>query len=156
VTLVEVLIASAIVGMTAVAALRATSGTALARVRAADRATATTLADGLMNEILAKPYADPDGAGLLGYEAGESSADKSTFDDVDDYNGWNESPPRDPTGSTIAGLSGWSRSVQVVRVSPTSLGQTSLTETGAKRVTVTVRRGATTVATRVAVKTEAP
>jgi hypothetical protein len=75
---------------------------------------------------------------------------------VDDFNGWSESPPKDRDGTAMSELSGWTRSVAVVWVSSANLSTVSVTETGVKRVTVTVAKGSMTLATRVAIKVRAP
>ena len=57
----------------------------------ARQALAVALAEDLMEEILGRPFDDPDGTGsVLGVDAGEVSADRTTFDNVDDYDGHNE------------------------------------------------------------------
>jgi len=50
---------------------------------------ALAIAESYLDEILARPVADPDGAG------GETRA---TFDNVGDYHGLSDSPPRDQNG----------------------------------------------------------
>ena len=50
------------------------------------------VAEGYLDEILARPVADPDGS-----EAGETRA---TFDDIGDYAGLSDSPPQDQDGAT--------------------------------------------------------
>lgn len=57
----------------------------------------------------------------IGVDGGETSADKTTFDDIDDFNGWKESPPLDPMMRVIPGFSVFSTSVAVRYVSPTTL-----------------------------------
>ncbi len=49
---------------------------------------AATLAEALMEEILSKPYADPQGATTLGPDAGETS--RTLYDNMDDYHGHTE------------------------------------------------------------------
>lgn len=56
----------------------------------ARRTIASSLASGIMEEILAKPFADPDGAGDVGPEYDEVS--RSDFDNIDDYHGYEEEP----------------------------------------------------------------
>lgn len=75
----------------------------------------------------------------LGPDAGESAADKRTFDDVDDFQGWSESPPQDPVLRAVAGLSGWQRTVSVGYV--TAALAASGSPTDYKRVTVCAQRG---------------
>ncbi len=51
---------------------------------------ATVLAQDLLEEILALPYDDPDGASALGPEVPETS--RLSFDNADDFHGYTESP----------------------------------------------------------------
>lgn len=51
--------------------------------------------------------------GALGVDAGETASDKRTFDDVDDFDGWTESPPQDPVMRPLAAFATYSRSVAV-------------------------------------------
>jgi MSHA pilin protein MshD len=114
------------------------------------------LADGLIWEIMTKDYQDPSLPTLvLGPELGETS--RSQYDDVDDYNGLVESPPQNKDGTTIPNLTNWTRSVLVEWVDPNNVtGAASLTETGCKRITVTVKFRSATLATATAVRTNAP
>jgi Tfp pilus assembly protein PilV len=50
---------------------------------------AVALGQAMMEEILARPFSDPNGASAAGPESGESSRDK--FDNIDDYHGYAES-----------------------------------------------------------------
>lgn len=79
----------------------AVSATAVAGVLSAARAqgaatgdlTSTQdLARELMEEISAKPFADPDGPGVIGPDLGEN--DRVVFDNVDDYHGYADTPER--------------------------------------------------------------
>jgi len=49
----------------------------------------------------------------LGADAGETSTDKTTFDDIDDFDGWSESPPQDPVGRPVSSITGFERTVTV-------------------------------------------
>jgi hypothetical protein len=93
---------------------------------------------------------------VFGIESGETASSKANYDDVDDFNGWTESPPQDRDGNVMPEFTGWQRSVSVVWVSPTNLSTVSATETGVKRITVTVSKNSVTLATRVAIKVKAP
>jgi MSHA pilin protein MshD len=57
---------------------------------------ALAVAEAYLDEILARPVADPDGGETGGAEAGETRA---TFDDLQDYAGLSDSPPRDQNGN---------------------------------------------------------
>lgn len=76
----------------------------------------------------------------LGTDAGENPADKKTFNDIDDFRGWTESPPTDPLQRALPGLAGYQRSVTVSYVKPDL--SVSTTTTDFKRVTVCAERPA--------------
>ena len=71
----------------------------------------------------------------IGVDGGETSADKTTFDDIDDFNGWKESPPRDPMMRVIPGFDAFSSSVAVRYVNTATLAPTGGT-TDFKQVSV--------------------
>jgi MSHA pilin protein MshD len=135
-TLVEATFSLVIVAIMMSAAL-ATLGTA-ARSRNNQQETlrGITLARRLMSEIVSKSYQQANFVtATLGPELGETRA---TFNDVDDYAGYSDSPPVDSSGSAIAGYTGWTRSVEVKWVdASTLLPVTVQAETGVKRITVT-------------------
>ena len=137
-TLIECVGASIILAVIAVAAVRAAAGAATAQALSSRRVTATMLAESLLGEIERKPYSDPSTQATLGRDAGESATDKTTFDDVDDYDGWTESPPRDSTGNEIDGMSDWTRKVAVVWSDMGPLIPERGGDTGLKSVTVSV------------------
>lgn len=72
--------------------------------------------------------------GALGVDAGENAADKRTFDDVDDFDGWTESPPQDPVMRPLTADSMYTRTVAVRYVN--SSFQVSAAPTDLKQVTV--------------------
>jgi MSHA pilin protein MshD len=139
-TLVEAAVSCIIVAVMLSAAL-ATSGAARAREqKAIDRQRGLFLAQSLMAEILDEAYVDPGALPLFGPEAAEVGHARSTFNDVDDYDGLNDSPPKDASGVAISGYSRWARTVAVHWVTPGNLNTTSLTETNLKKITVTVTK----------------
>jgi hypothetical protein len=97
------------------------------------------LADSLMAEILATSYSDPSGTAVFGLESGET-APRVNFDDVDDFNGWNSSPPKAADGTIIPDRTGYRQRVTVERVVPTNPTQVTSgsTDQGAKRICVTI------------------
>jgi prepilin-type N-terminal cleavage/methylation domain-containing protein len=156
-TLVEAMMSMLIVSILLVAAMRATGGSGLVQYRSAERTTARLLADGLMNNILALKYEEPTSSPAFGPEGGESTISKVGWDDVDDFNGWTESPPQDADGNVMTDLAGWDRTVLVERLTATTNPwQTVGTETGVKRITVTVHHNGRVAATRVAIRTKSP
>lgn len=154
-TLIEAVVCTFVVGVLVVAAMRVSGFTQVAQYRASERATARQLADGLMSDILQMRYQDPGLLPLFGIELTELLTSKAGYNDVDDFNGWSESPPQDRDGNRVVGFTGWQRGVAVAWVNPNDPTQTSLVETGVKRITVTVKHNGAVLATRVAVKTNA-
>jgi MSHA pilin protein MshD len=155
-TLFEAVCACLVVSILMVSAMRAAGITAKYQFATADRARARFLANQLMTDILSTSYQDPNVTPLFGVEAGETTSSKVNYDDVDDFNGWTESPPQDRDGNAMTELTGWQRSVSVAWVSTTNLSSISSSETGVKRITVTVSKNGATLATRVAIKVNAP
>jgi Tfp pilus assembly protein PilV len=137
ISLIEVTIASILVGTILAASMRTAGSVLRFRSQSSDAARAALLADDLLNEIIAMPYVDPNEDAVFGYETSES-AGRSAFDDVDDYNSWSESPLVLKTGAALTGYSGWSRSVVVGYVLRTDPSQSSGSDQSLKRVTVTV------------------
>lgn len=71
---------------------------------------ATAIAEGYLDEILARPVDDPNG-GETGGAEGEARAN---FDDVKDYSTIvGESPPRDANGNVLAGMNDYSVTVTI-------------------------------------------
>ncbi|HET6879534.1 MAG TPA: hypothetical protein VFI31_05245, partial [Pirellulales bacterium] len=146
--------AALIVGLSLVASLRAVRSSITGQRGAAETEKAGFLATAMMSEIKELSYQNPTTPVLFGPEAGETG--RKTFNDVDDYNAWSESPPQNPDGSNLPDLNGWTRKVAVAWVSPTNVTQTSATESGAKLITVTVLHNNVVRATRVGVRTNVP
>ncbi len=87
-TLPEVLIASAILAFTVAAVSHAIVAGQMATYAALHDARAIGLAETLLDEVLALPYDDPDGASAAGPESGES--DRHDFDNLDDYHAYSQ------------------------------------------------------------------
>lgn len=154
-TLIESVVACAIVGGLLVSVLGAVATAAAAQRRLADTVRGELIAEDLLAEVLIHRYEDELLAGVaFGPESGETGANRAKFDDVDDFNGWSESPPVDRDGAAINGFSGWARTVQVEWVDPATL-VVSPTEKLVKRVTVTVSRSGIQVARAVGFRTTA-
>lgn len=123
----EALLATAILAM-AIFAVTMPFATAAASEQLDGRqALSTALAQEMMEEILAKPFDDPQGASTPGPETGETT--RSRFDNIDDYHGYNETPGHiaDGSGTVITGAAaaGLSRHVtaEYVYVSGQDTGQ---------------------------------
>ena len=146
-TIVEATVSMVIVSVMLVAALRTVAMARISQRSLADRSRGEQLGVDLINEILAQSYMDAVDLDVFGLEVGKSSANRSQFSDVDDYNGWSESPPQDRSGNALAGLTGWSRSVKVQWADPTTWAPSAQSNTGLKLITVSVSNQGKPVAT---------
>jgi hypothetical protein len=130
-----------VVSLLLVAALQTVAAARSGEYKLAERNRALLLAQDLMAEILQQAYADPAyGPGSFGLGADEVTGNRSLFDDVDDYDGWQASPPQNKDGSVIPWATGYKQAVSVMWVVSGSLSTRSLAETGIKRIEVTVER----------------
>lgn len=137
ITLIESAISIVLVGVVLVGALQTVGSARKGQRIMADRARGQQLALDLMNEILTQDYSAVGESRVFGLEPGKSDANRSQFTDVDDYNGWTESPPADRSGNPLIGASDWTRSVTVVWADPTTWAPTPQSDTGLKLITVT-------------------
>ena len=128
-TLIEVIIFIVVVGAGLAGILAISTNVAKSSADPMVRKQAMALADSILEEILQKEYADPDGV------SGETTRD--TMDDVDDYNGKDKTLFSD-WPSTLS-----SYAVAIV-VTPATLG--SAPTLAVKQVTVTVTGGSNVVA----------
>ena len=150
---VETIFSILLVGGVMVAALHSIGASVTGRKFSDGRARGQFLADSLMTEILAQAYQDEDNAGLLGLETGEADVHRNKFDDVDDYRGHTDSPPKHRDGNAINGFSNWSRIVTVNRADLQAPNTALISESGLKRIKITVKHNNVPVATLVAFKT---
>lgn len=155
VTLVEVLLATVVVGVMMAGAIATVSASQRAAKSGSDTLFAQQLAQDLLEEIMRQAYSDStDTAAVNGPTASESATgNRSLFNDVNDYKSWSETPPVQKDGSAIAGSGGLTRSVVVDFLMPGSLGSVSVTDQGIARIAVKVKRGGATLATAVGVRT---
>ena len=156
-SLVEVAISSLLVGVVLVASMRVTGQALMVQRDRAEMSTAAFLAEGLLSEILLLPYMEPgQTSSPIGRGGDESSSDRRTLDDVDDYHGHVESPPRSKENLELPGFQGWERAVVVQWINPANLTQALGSESGVKRVTVQVSRNGQRLATAVGIRSNAP
>lgn len=149
-SLIEVVISLLIVAGLLIAALNTLGATRTGQVKLRDQLQAQMLAQQLLAEILQQQYAEPD-ISILGVDSGETplAGNRSAFDDVDDYDGLVESPPSDRLGNAVTTstmVGDWKRQTSVKWVEPTAPSVVVSSESGLKRITVTVSRGDTPLA----------
>lgn len=146
-TLIEVVLAMVVLGMLLGSVAQGVAFSVRMQRSTAERVRGEILANDLLELVIALPYGEPDGSVTIGTDAGELPADRTTFDDIDDFDGWNESPPLHADGLPRTDLTGWERSVVVVWVTLGATETAALGETGVKKVTVTVTHLGKKVAT---------
>ena len=152
-TIIEATLATLIVAVAGIAALTSATKSITNRARVADRVKAQQLAMDLMSEILQQAYQDPVQPPVFGLEPGESPTCRAAWNDVDDYNGWTESPPQTKAGTVIPDTMGLTRSVLVQWADPTTMFPTTTANTGIKLITVTVTRSSLVLASVSAYRT---
>lgn len=124
-TLIELVVSIVIIGIAVSAVLLPMN---LTTARSADpmiQHQAVAIAEAYMEEIILRPFADPDGT--------DGETDRNLFDDVDDYDGLNDASTGDQSGTVIAGLESYTVTVDVVG---TALN--GISSANSKKVTVTV------------------
>lgn len=88
VTLIETLIASAILAFAVAAISQSISAGQMQTYAALNQMRGMALVEAMMEEIQSLPYADPEGATTAGPDAGETS--RALFDNSDDFHGYTE------------------------------------------------------------------
>jgi type II secretory pathway pseudopilin PulG len=155
-TLAESAVATVVVGVMLGAAIHTVGASRTGQLWNSEKLRALALASALMSEVTDSYYKDPAAAvALFGPETGEMHTARTGLNDVDDYNALNDAPPKARDGTALPNLSAWRRTVTVSWVSPASPGTTSLSETGVKRIAVTVYRGSAKLAELVAYRAAA-
>ncbi|MCL4743329.1 MAG: type II secretion system GspH family protein [Phycisphaerales bacterium] len=152
-SLVEVVVAILVLSALLAASINTVVASAAMQRHTADRARARVLALDLLNEARGHPYDDPTQGSGNGPGADEVTGTRALFDDVDDFNGWSASPPQRTDGSVIPGFEGWTRACTVEYVSLADPNTAVGSDSGVKRITVTVHRGKQPMATAVALRT---
>jgi len=137
-TLIEVVLAMVVLGMLLGSVAQGVSLSIRMQRSTAERVRGELLATDLLELIIVLPYSDPDTGTDIGPDAMELPGDRTTFDDIDDFDGWHESPPQDAGGVVREDLVGWARTVAVEWVTLGATDSAQVVETGVKKVTVTV------------------
>ncbi len=114
-TLMEVVISSLLVGTVLVTSLASTASWRRYHVENREREIANRLAEELVSEMMCAAYIDPDQSSpqAFGLDSGESIANRSTWDDVDDYHDQTETTLRDKFGILIPDAIGYLRTTTI-------------------------------------------
>ena len=137
-SLIEAVISMSIVSVMMVSALQMVGAAARTKQIQSSQRKGPALARDLMSEILPNAYVEPDDTPVFGPESGETDDTRLAFDDVDDYHGWSSTSLQSKDGTALVNVTGWKREVEVVYVDPGNISNVSGTDTGLKRITVTV------------------
>jgi prepilin-type N-terminal cleavage/methylation domain-containing protein len=140
-TLVEVLIATVLVGLALAALVAANSSLTIANDAGSDLSTAEFLIEQIREMTTMLPVADPntDTWDVLGPEAGETTA---TYDDVDDFDNAVFTPPINANRLPLTPYATFNQQVTVQKVNPTDFTQVVADAHGSSfiRITVTVNQ----------------
>lgn len=139
ITLAETVVSTLIVGLVLVSTIQIVGPIIRSGSVMADKAIAANLANELSEEIGSKLFQEPAAADVdsLGADFGET---RSTYDDIDDYQGMTNTPPQLSDSTKLTNLANWSRVVRIDHVSVNDPSAQSAVYTGLKRVTVTVNK----------------
>ena len=129
VSLIELLVSIVIVAIATSGVLGVLSMTSAASADPMLQHQAAAVAEAYLEEVLLKPFDDPDGA--------DGEAARVDFDDIDDYDGLNDNGAHDQFDNAIAGLDAYDISVDVTG----SAALAPVPATDALRIDVTVSRG---------------
>ncbi len=136
ISLLEVVISIMLVSIVLIGSLRAASTLLLSRYVDVNRIRGELLAEVLMTEILNQSYEDAVNP-VFGMESGENTSNRNSYDDVDDYQTFTESPPRSSTNVALSGFGQWTWTANVQWVDPVDLATPSASETDVKKISVT-------------------
>lgn len=156
-TLIEVVVSTMLVSVVLVGAMNLVGASLRGSVESSRKTRAVLLANDLLGEILQQQYLEPTDTPAWGVEGSELMSARTLWDDVDDYDGWDESPPQKKDGSVIPDSAGWRRWVEVKHVDPDNLATDLLdsNDQGVKRITVNVSLDGQLLASVVAIHTKA-
>ena len=130
-TLVEAVLSIAVVGLLLAPAVQTISAVSHTRGASIARRQGAALAKELLTEIIQCNHVVP--TGMI------DGSTRQTWIVISDFNGLTENPPLAHDGSTLAGWTGWKRSVLVEQVDPANPGGSAVgSDLGMDRITVTV------------------
>lgn len=155
--MVEALLSIVLIAGLGLAALNAVGRVVDTRSRTADAAMGQWIAQQLMSEIMSRPFDGPAGTATLGpSDVERAQANRSTWDDVDDYNGLDENPPRDALNVAIVSAGeGWRRATRVTFFAPAELNGALISNRRCKLVEISVFRNGRPVTTLRRLRTDA-
>lgn len=136
----EVIISTVLVGVLMVSSFSTIAASRRSQVFESNKIRGLAIAEALLAEIVQLPMREPSCDCGFGLETGESGSTRVNYDDIDDYHGLLDSPPKSKNGAACAGYSDLRRRVTVDRVTPADWKVTTSSYSGVYRVTVSVLR----------------
>jgi MSHA pilin protein MshD len=106
VTLIELVVTITVISIAVSAVVGALSSSSMHSANRMIQQQAAAIAASYLEEIMQKPYTDPNGG---------TEASRDLFDNVSDYNGLPDTVVRDQQGAAIPGLAAYRVSVQVIQ-----------------------------------------
>lgn len=154
-TMVETVLCTLLVGIVVTGSLAALRNSVRTQLEMNSLIDGPMLAEQLVAEVVSQAYEDPEEpGGAIGTESGELSTQRDTWDDVDDYNGSSQQPPRSRDGTSMTQYAGWTRAVVVTWSDRINGNQWNSYDTGLKRIIVTVTAPDGTETKRIAYRSE--
>jgi prepilin-type N-terminal cleavage/methylation domain-containing protein len=140
-TLIEVLIATVLIGFSIAALVAANGSFSMANVTGADISTAEFLVEQIRELTAMLPLVEPGATTwtVLGPEAGETTL--GLYDDVDDFDGFNSATlgaPISAQRTPLIDLAAFSQQITVQKLNPANFNQTWADNTGSNFARVTV------------------
>ncbi len=156
-SLVEAMLSLVLASGALVAALGVVSSSAQAEAHAKSRAIADSLVAEFIADATGTAFEQPGSVGSFGRGGAEVGAtSRAAINDVDDYDQWVESPPKDYGGDKRADLAGWKVSVVVARVSLADPEGAVVTyDSRVKRIEVTASLNGKTLSSQTMYRTSA-
>jgi Tfp pilus assembly protein PilV len=144
VTIAYVILIVALVALVPVFIMAIRAGTKMEQLQ-----TATYLSEELLEEVRMRRWDELTAASLayipipsaLGVDAGETAGIKTTFDDIDDFNGYTEAGVLDPMGNALPDFKSYTRTVTVAYVDANL--NVSVPVTDYKKITVCTKTAKT-------------
>lgn len=137
-SLVEAALSIVVIGGLLAGTIQAVGQIGASRALAKAKTRSWPVATALLEELTALAYLDPaKSSSTIGLDAGEDGSDRTTWDDVDDAHGY-KSTIVTRAGDPVAGCEDLGVSVTVDWVQLADGRTVSVSETGAKRITVVV------------------
>ncbi len=139
-TLIEVIIATILIGVAVSALLVASASSTTVNSAGTDLSTAEFLVEQIRELTTMKKVIDPEPTfRTWGPEADEANI--SMYNDLDDYNGLTFNPPIDAGLNTLNDFAAFSQTIQVVNINPNNFTQTEgPLGSDFVRVTVTIQK----------------